>query len=205
MRRQLDPDRLAQAGNQAASIASAIANLAASAGNLHYTGGSAPVRQYGQEFTPAPAPVYRGNQGTFTPAPASAAAARQIIQRAQANQQVKRNVFDVVAQQAIANAVAVAGGRQPGRAYTPPPQPVYRMSAVQPNNRFTPEQEGQLFDQQIQATKLGASPTAWVDPAYPARAQAIGQQVESDLAAGLNTEMFQNILPKRYLAPRGHA
>ena len=174
---------LAQAGNQAASIASAIANLAASAGNLHYTGGSAPVRQYGQEFTPAPAPVYRGNQGTFTPAPASAAAARQIIQRAQANQQVKRNVFDVVAQQAIANAVAVAGGRQPGRAYTPPPQPVYRLSAVQPNNRFTPEQEGQLFDQQIQATKLAASqqgmPGVFTpDPIQQQRIAAINRQVE---------------------------
>lgn len=33
----------------------------------------------------------------------------------------------------------------------------------------------------------------------------IGQQVEPDLATGLDAEMLQNILPKRHLAPRGHA
>src|SRR5574343_930849 len=156
---------LANAGAQAQSVASTLANLAA---NLHYSGGGGgggqPRKSYGQEpvyYAPAPVNTYRPPQqtGSFSSG-SSAAAAQHLIQQARNQQQLKQNVFNDVAKQAVLTALAVATGQQPGRSYTTPPTLQYRQANGAQAHQLTPQQESQLFDQQIQATKLAASQQA---------------------------------------------
>jgi len=153
---------LANAGAQAQSVASTLANLAA---NLHYTGGGGqPQKSYGQEpvyYAPAPVNTYRPPQqtGSFSSG-SSAAAAQHLIQQARNQQQIKQNVFNDAAKQAVLTALAVATGQQPGRSYTTPPTLQYRQGGDAAGHQLAPQQESQLFDQQIQATKLAASQQA---------------------------------------------
>lgn len=153
---------LANAGAQAQSVASTLANLAA---NLHYTGGGGqPRKSYGQEpvyYAPAPVNTYRPPQQTGSFSSGSGAAAAQHLLTQARNQQVTRqNVFNDVAKQAVMTALAVATGQQPGRQYTTPPTLLYRQGGDAAGHQLTPQQESQLFDQQIQATKLAASQQA---------------------------------------------
>ncbi len=192
---------LANAGAQAQSVASTLANLAA---NLHYTGGGGggqPQKSYGQEpvyYAPAPVNTYRPPQqtGSFSSG-SSAAAAQHLLTQARNQQQIKQNVFNDVAKQAVMTALAVATGQQPGRSVPQVPTLMQREANGAQAHQLTPQQESQLFDQQIQATKLAASPTAWMDPAYPARAQAIGQQVDT-MRSG-----FANARPNPRLTQEG--
>ena len=97
---------LANAGAQAQSAASTLANLAA---NLHYTGGGGqPQKSYGQEpvyYAPAPVNTYRPPQqtGSFSSG-GSAAAAQHLIQQARNQQQVAHIHISLQACQTIQQA-----------------------------------------------------------------------------------------------------
>lgn len=140
---------------------------------------SAPQPRY---VSPAPAPQRwdvapgTGGTGQYQSAPSSASAAQQILAVAQARQQAQPSVLNDVARNAVLTALAVATG-QPQRQPQPMVPPLNRMSAEQQMPRFSPERQGQQFDQQIQITKAQASPTGWMDPAYPSRMEAMTRQL----------------------------
>jgi hypothetical protein len=100
-------------------------------------------------------------------------AVRQITQQAQAPrqnpalQQVRNNALS-----ALAMALQPV---QPGRGPVTP-NVLNRVSATG-REMLTPQQESQLFDQQIQFTKAQADPNAWMEPLYPAVMDKRAQQM----------------------------
>jgi cell wall-associated NlpC family hydrolase len=149
------------------------------------TGWSAPAPRNDAWAAPLPrfqAPVFRQVQQQAAGAIPRMSAAQQIISQAakQRNAQQRTNVLQQIGQRALANALTVAGNQSGAATFQP------RDVAVVPRNRyaaqinaaFTPEQEGQLFDQQIQYTKAMADPYEWMDPSYSKRMDTIAGQIE---------------------------
>ena len=172
---------LAQAGQQAASIANSIAQLAQAA-NLHYTGGGnqghftpAPSGTAASHYIP-PAPVYSN------PTPrGSAAAAQQIVNRAieiRTRQVVQQNVLAQAGKTALQAALAASGTAPSRQVRTQATMPLQRLATNPAQHLLTPQQESQLFDQQIQITKQQADPVAWMDPTWSARTESQMAQME---------------------------
>jgi len=179
---------LGQVQQQAAQTARTVATTANAALNL-LNQQRVPATAPRPVVAPAPAPVRQLGVSSGT-APqwrvipggggGSAAAAQQVLRAAQARQQSAPSLLDTVARNAIATALAVATGQTPARSGPTVVRDLNRMApAGATQGMFAPERESQIFDQQIQMTKYQANPTAWLDPAYTQRLEAMGR----DLAA----------------------
>jgi hypothetical protein len=164
---------LAQVQFNAQQAIANLANLQAATRN---------VQSWNAPAAPAPRQNPPASSGWSAPAPRydTQSAVQQIVQRAMAINQQPSQQYNQVnpARNAVMNALALAQGGQPGRG--PQQQPLNRLAfEPQQARQMTPQQESQLFDQQMQLTKAQADPTAWMASDYPARTQAMANQIET--------------------------